>query len=70
MSFSVTEPMLGNSFYQAILAGTAAMGKPLEAACDRCFVTEGVPCHGERGNKVPPHVSRARAARWAEMLKV
>ena len=50
--------------------GIPAVGKALTVACDRCFVVEGEPCHNPLGDKVPPHVSRARAARWAQMFEL
>lgn len=50
--------------------GANAVGKSTLVSCDVCFVTPGESCHDEQGRKIPSHVSRARAARWSEMLRL
>jgi hypothetical protein len=50
--------------------GQPAIGKALTVECPRCFVSGEQYCPDEKGHKVPPHVERARTARWIEMFKL
>lgn len=61
--------------YDPRLMPMKPVGDAKSIYCEVCGVNPGEPCHEllrrhALATRRPPHVERARAARWVEMLKL